>query len=125
MEDYSLETIEGHERAFARLAGEVGALRQLVEAMLLQLPDVAMEIGVDSLKSHAREAARQAREKDTDRWRDYAAAVYDTWAKIDEAATMRMAERAQGASLTTIQAAPIDPEELRLRAFGREMGKLR
>lgn len=103
-----------------KLIAEVRALRALVEAMLMQLPDLAIDIGVGAVRDHSRQAEARVRHTDNDRWRDYAAAVYEMAAELEEAADMVKEERAEGARITTIQPAPLPEEELRLRRLVRD-----
>ena len=102
------------------LLAEVRMLRTIVEHMLLHLPDLAIAAVLAGARDHVREAERRARETDNDRWRDYAARAWDIEAELREAAGTAMAERTEGARITTIQAAPVNPADKRLRALAAE-----
>lgn len=102
------------------LLAEVRMLRTIVERMLLQLPDLAIEIVLASARDHVASAEREARRTDNDRWRNYAARAWGIAAELREAAGTAMAERAEGARITTIRAAPVDPADKRMRDLAAE-----
>lgn len=97
----------------AHMAAEILALRQLVEAVLEELPERALLHVSKSLDWHMETSRRIADEKDADPARDFAERIYEIRAEIAEFCHEAARNVADGAHIRTIQPAPIDPKEIR------------
>lgn len=93
----------------AHMAAEILALRQLVEAILEELPERALQHVSKSLDWSVETSRRIAEEKDTDPARDLAARVYEIRGEVAEFCHEAARNLADGARIRTIQPAPIDP----------------
>lgn len=94
----------------AHMAAEILALRQLVEAILEELPERALLHVSKSLDWRVDASRRSADEKDTDPARDLADRVYEIRSEIAEFCNEAAHNLADGARIRTIQPAPVDPK---------------
>lgn len=95
----------------AHMAAEILALRQLVEAILEELPERSLLHISKSLDWSVDTSRQIAVEKDTDPARDFADRMFEVRAEIAEFCHEAARNVADGAHIRTIQPAPIDPED--------------
>lgn len=96
-----------HRKTIARLAGEVAALRCLVQAIASHLPERALYAVGKSTDWETKLLQNKVREEDTDGARDFAGGFYDIATDMREMVEQELEEIASGARLRTIQPARI------------------
>lgn len=94
----------------AILRGRLDCLEQIVEALLLQMPETAMKIVVAQTKSFVQDAETDARETGSDLRRDYASGAYEVYENIDWRVDAQTYYLKEGAVIRTVQPAPA-PED--------------
>lgn len=105
-----------YEKSLAKLAGEVAALRTLVDLMVHQMPDAVLYMAAYRSRALIEKSAERVRQSQDDRARDFSEGVWNILAPLRDGVDDWVASRKAGERLTTIQAYPMDEDELmRLR----------